>query len=42
MALRSGEQIVEKMLPRAERDIFLPPRPLHGEEVLLQAEGLEG
>ncbi|SQC41655.1 putative ABC transport system ATPase component [Klebsiella pneumoniae] len=36
----SGEQIVEKMLGHELSDIFPPPRPPHGEEVLLQVDGL--
>ncbi|WP_371337158.1 sugar ABC transporter ATP-binding protein [Klebsiella quasipneumoniae] len=40
MAPLSGEQIVEKMLGHELSDIFPPPRPPHGEEVLLQVEGL--
>lgn len=40
MAPLSGEQIVEKMLGHELSDIFPPPRPPHGEEVLLQVDGL--
>lgn len=40
MAQLSGEQIVEKMLGHELSDIFPPSRPPHGEEVLLQVEGL--
>ncbi|VTN14911.1 Galactose/methyl galactoside import ATP-binding protein MglA [Raoultella terrigena] len=40
MAELSGEQIVEKMLGHELSDIFPPKRPPHGEEVLLQVEGL--
>ncbi|MEI6016698.1 sugar ABC transporter ATP-binding protein [Klebsiella quasipneumoniae subsp. quasipneumoniae] len=40
MAPLSGEQIVEKMLGHELSDIFPPPRPPHGEDVLLQVEGL--
>jgi hypothetical protein len=40
MADLSGEQIVEKMLGHELSDIFPPKRPPHGEEVLLQVEGL--
>ena len=40
MAPLSGEQIVEKMLGHELSDIFPPPRPPHGEEVLLQIDGL--
>ncbi|AXC31313.1 sugar ABC transporter ATP-binding protein [Raoultella sp. X13] len=36
----SGEQIVEKMLGHELSDIFPPKRPPHGEEVLLQVDGL--
>lgn len=36
----SGEQIVEKMLGHELSDIFPPARPPHGEEVLLQVDGL--
>ncbi|HFP9308414.1 TPA: sugar ABC transporter ATP-binding protein [Raoultella ornithinolytica] len=36
----SGEQIVEKMLGHELSDIFSPKRPPHGEEVLLQVDGL--
>ena len=40
MAELSGEQIVEKMLGHELSDIFPPARPPHGEEVLLQVDGL--
>ena len=36
----SGEQIVEKMLGHELSDIFPPKRPPHGEEILLQVDGL--
>ena len=36
----SGEQIVEKMLGHELSDIFPPQRPPHGEEILLQVDGL--
>lgn len=36
----SGEQIVEKMLGHELSDIFPSKRPPHGEEVLLQVDGL--
>ncbi|HCU0888231.1 TPA: sugar ABC transporter ATP-binding protein [Raoultella ornithinolytica] len=36
----NGEQIVEKMLGHELSDIFPPKRPPHGEEVLLQVDGL--
>jgi simple sugar transport system ATP-binding protein len=36
----SGEQIVEKMLGHELSDIFPPQRPSHGEEILLQVDGL--
>jgi len=40
MADLSGEEIVEKMLGHELSDIFPPKRPPHGEEVLLQVDGL--
>lgn len=36
----SGEQIVEKMLGHELSDIFPSQRPPHGEEILLQVDGL--
>ncbi|WP_404698675.1 sugar ABC transporter ATP-binding protein [Raoultella planticola] len=36
----SGGQIVEKMLGHELSDIFPPQRPPHGEEILLQVDGL--
>lgn len=40
MADLSGEEIVEKMLGHELSDIYPPPRPPHGEEMLLRVEGL--
>ncbi|MGP3593882.1 sugar ABC transporter ATP-binding protein [Vagococcus sp. WN89Y] len=40
MAALSGEQIVEKMLGHKLSDIWPPPRPTPGDEMLLSVEGL--